>query len=228
MKKKSILFLSLGAALLLLFAVFTVLVKMCDVKTVTYGGTALTSAIGFGGINLAVFGALGQNGIWYTITEVLGYVAILLAAAFAVIGLCQWIKRKKLFSVDREILLLAVFYVAVMAFYVLFELIVINYRPVLIDGELEASYPSSHSMLALSIFLSAPIAARKLITNRPLRIVSSALCGVLSALTVAGRLLSGVHWLTDIVGAVLLSAALILLYLATLSIWNDKASKITA
>lgn len=222
MKKKSIVLFSLGGALLLLFALFTVLLKVCDVRTVAYEGTALTSTVGFGGINLAVFKALGQNGIWYTATEILGYLALLLAATFAVIGLVQWIRRKKLWSVDHEILLLAVFYIAVMFFYVLFEIVEINYRPVLIDGELEASYPSSHSMLALCIFTSANVVVQKLFRHRALFLTATTVLDFCAAITVIGRLFSGVHWFTDIVGAVLLSSALVLLYIAGVSVWKNK------
>ena len=225
MKKKSIVLFSLGGALLVLFAIFTALLKVCDVKTVTYPETALTSAVGFGSINLAIFKALGQNGIWYTVTELLGYLALLLAATFAVIGLIQWIRRKKLWSVDHEILLLAVFYIAVMFFYVLFEIVEINYRPILVDGELEASYPSSHSMLALCIFISANAVVQKLFRHRVLFLTVTTVLDFCATITVIGRLCSGVHWFTDIVGAVLLSSALVLLYFAGVSVWKNKNTK---
>ncbi len=220
MKKKSVILLSVAATLFVLFAAFTVAVAVCDKAVVAYAG-GIEAELGFAGINQAVFASLGQNELWYEMTELLGVMALGIAAIFALIGLYQLVTRKRLLAVDREILLLAVFYVLVAVFYLFFEMAVVNYRPVLTDGTLEASYPSSHAMLACSFFLSAPFAARHLIESRVLRVTVTALAALTAALTVVGRLLSGVHWLTDIIGAILLSAALVTLYVAALSFFEQ-------
>ena len=211
MKKKSVVLFSVALALFVLFAAFTVLVAFCDTAVITYA-SGEQAEIGFAGINQAVFKAIGENALWYDFTEFLGVIALGVAAIFALVGLYQLLTRKRLVAVDRQILFLAIFYILVGCFYVLFELLVINYRPVLVDGALEASYPSSHSMLAICIFMSAPLASRRLIEDRVQRTVVTVLCVLLTALTVVGRLLSGVHWFTDIIGAALLSAALVTLY----------------
>ena len=70
----------------------------------------------------------------YTVTDWLGLVPIAFCLGFAIFGLAQWIKRKSLLKVDLSILALGGFYLLVMATYVLFEYVVINYRPVLIYG----------------------------------------------------------------------------------------------
>ena len=221
MNKKSVILFSLAAALFVLFAAFTLAVSLVDIATFAYA-SGDTAEIGFASLNKSAFQAIGENAFWYDLTELLGVIALGTAAVFALVGLYQLLKRKQLFAVDREILLLAVLYVLVGIFYVFFEVVAVNYRPILVEGVLEASYPSSHSMLACCIFASAPFAARRLVKALPLRITVTLICAILAALTVVGRLLSGVHWLTDIVGAMLLSAALVILYAAMLSFFDEK------
>jgi len=153
--------------------------------------------------------------IWYTITDWLGVVVILFAFGFAVAGLYQLIKRKSLHKVDRQVLLLGAFYILVIAFYLFFETIIINYRPVILGVSLEASYPSSHTMIVVCIMVTTAIAFRSLFQrNKKLCSAMDAAAMVITAVTVIGRLISGVHWFTDIIGGLLLSAALIALYCA--------------
>ena len=134
-------------AFLAAFAIWTVLVCCADLQTIGPEG----SSVGFAAVNGAFHNLTGVHWTLYTITDWLGLVPIGTALGFAVLGLVQLIQRKALRKVDRSILALGGFYLAVMAFYVLFEKAVVNYRPVLIEGVLEASYPSSTTMLALSI-----------------------------------------------------------------------------
>ena len=47
-----------------------------------------------------------------------------------------------------------------------------------------------------------------------IRSIAVLLCAVLMVVTVAGRVVSGVHWMTDIAGGVLLSASLMAFYRA--------------
>ncbi|MBE6656456.1 MAG: phosphatase PAP2 family protein [Ruminococcaceae bacterium] len=224
MKKKSVILFSVSAALFVLFAVFTLITAVCDKAVVAYAEN-IEAELGFASVNQAIFTALGQNELWYELTEFLGVIALGVVAVFALLGLYQLITRKQLFAVDREILLLAVFYALVAFFYVFFEAVVINYRPILVDGALEASYPSSHAMLACSVFLSAPFAARHLVESRALRFAVCGLGTLLAVFTAVGRLLAGVHWLTDIIGALLLSATLVTLYVAALALLDEKAPR---
>lgn len=222
--KKSTLLYSLSAVFFALFVAFTAIVAFCGKATVIYDeATGISAKIGLAGLNRAVFGALGTSDLWYEFTEFAGVIALVSAGIFALIGLGQLAKRKSIWAVDREILILALLYVLVAIFYVLFEIVVINYRPILIGGVLEASYPSSHTMLACCVFATAPFACRHLIKSDNTHAVLSLLCIFLTFVTVVGRLMSGVHWLTDIIGSVLLSASLVLLYVATITLLNEKA-----
>ncbi len=199
----------------LLFAVFTVLVKKVDVQAIGPEG----SRVGFATVNAKFFEMFGYNEFWYKFSERLGYAALAVCAAFALIGLLQFIKGKGLKAVDKKIIALGVFYVVVIAFYVAFNKIVINYRPILeADGSLEASYPSSHTVLALCVFItmfSQKVFNKKGSTSEKAENVIAGT--ILVTLMVLSRLFSGVHWFTDIAGGVLLSIALVLLYKAVAS-----------
>lgn len=191
----------LAIGLLLSFLLWTVLVTCVDVAPI--GPNA--SEVGFSALNGWFHRLTGVHMSLYTITDWLGLVPIAVAFGFALCGLCQWIHRRRLCRVDADILLLGGFYIVVIAAYLLFESVVINYRPVLIGGVLEASYPSSTTLLTLCVMLTALRRWRRY----PLLAVA---IGAFTAFMVVGRLLSGVHWLSDIIGGILLSGGLVLLY----------------
>ena len=198
----------IGAGLLAAFVLWTVLVSLVDVRAIG----PYESSVGFAALNAYVHARIGVNMRLYAITDWLGLVPIGTALGFAVLGLVQWGRRKSLFRVDRDILLLGGFYIVVMAVYAFFETVVINYRPICIDGWLEASYPSSTTMLVLCVMPTAMIQLRKRIKNGVLRRCMMILLAAFMAFMVTGRLLSGVHWFTDIIGGALLSGGLVILY----------------
>ncbi len=197
-----------GLMLVLLVALITAL-KTFDVQQIGPQG----SEIGFATLNGAVRDYFGVNMLWYDITDYLGLLSVAVAFCFALFGLYQIIKGKSIRKVDADIILLGVFYAAVIAAYVLFEVVVINCRPILIAGELEASFPSSHTMLVTCIVGSAIYQFIIRLKNRALRNISVIACIFIICMTVAGRMISGIHWVTDILGGVLLSGALIALYI---------------
>ena len=183
------------------FLLWTAAVKWIDVQAIGPEG----SAVGFAAINGYVHDRIGVHMGLYILTDWLSVIPLGLVAGCGIQGLAQWVQRKSLGQVDRDLLILGGFYAAVMAMFLLFEVVVINYRPVLIEGVLEASYPSSTTMLCMCVL---PTAAMRLRSRRWL-------AGILMAFTifmVAARLISGVHWLTDIIGGGLLSASLVMLY----------------
>jgi len=198
----------LGGIVLMLFILFTWSLTRVDVRPIGPNG----SSVAYAGINQSVHNLFGVSMILYSITDWAGAAAILIALGFAALGLKQWIKRKSILKVDSSILVLGVFYVLVFGIYVYFEFHVINCRPVLINGILESSYPSSTTMLVMCVLPTAMMQFRRLIQNRTVRKTTLVLCGLFTAFMVIGRLICGVHWFTDIFGGLLLSASLILLY----------------
>ena len=194
--------------MLIAFVMWTVAIRFIDVQAIG----PQESSVGFATINQFVHNLTGVHMSLYTVTDWLGLVPLMFVMGFGTLGLIQWIKRKHLLKVDYSILVLGGFYIVVMAAFVLFEVLVINYRPVLIDGILEASYPSSTTMLVMCVMPTAIMQFNARIKNDVLkRFVASAIIAFI-VFMVIGRLVSGVHWFTDIVGGALLSAGLVMLY----------------
>ena len=208
MKKKNKKTLVWGASLLLAFVLWTVLVRFVDVQMIG----PQESSVGFATLNRYVHNLIGVNMSLYTITDWLGLIPIGVVFGFAVLGLLQWVKRKSLLKVDKSVIALGGFYIIVMAVYLLFEMVVINYRPVLINGYLEASYPSSTTMLVMCVMPTAIIQFRTRIKNDLLRRCVMLTITVFIAFMVIGRLVSGVHWMTDIIGGALFSTGIVLMY----------------
>lgn len=201
-----------GIAICLLgaFALWTYLVCRVDIQAIG----PWESAVGFGTVNGFFHRLTGVHMALYTLTDWLGLVPVGVGAGFGLLGLCQWIRRKSICRVDGSILLLGGYYIAVLAMYLLFETVVINYRPVLIAGFLESSYPSSTTLLVLCVMPTAAMQLRSRIGNKKLNRCVTWLTAGFTLFMVVGRLVSGVHWLSDIIGGVLLSGGLVMLYSA--------------
>ena len=208
MEKKNSRLFWLGVGLLAVFVLWTVLIRFVDVEAIG----PRQSSVGFATLNGYIHNLTGVNMSLYTITDWLGLVPIGVAFGFAVLGIVQCIKRKSLLKVDRSILTLGGFYIVVMAVYILFEIVVINYRPTLIDGYLEASYPSSTTILVMCVMPTAMMQLRTRIKNDLFRRCVMLTITVFITFMVIGRLVSGVHWITDIIGGALLSTAIVLMY----------------
>ena len=214
MKKETKKNFGIAAILLGAFVVWTAAVQLVDVQPIGPQG----STVGFATVNSWVHNLTGVHMSLYTVTDWLGLVPIAFAIGFALLGLIQWIKRKHLRQVDYSIIVLGGFYLLVMAAYVLFEVVVINYRPVLINGYLEASYPSSTTMLVLCVMPTTLMQLNARIKSQTLKRWVGFGITAFILFMVIGRLLSGVHWFTDIVGGTLLSAGLVMLYYSITSL----------
>ena len=206
-----------GILLIVGFLIWTVMVMTVDAGTIGPDG----SVVGFATLNGWFHQLTGVHMTLYTVTDWLGLVPVAVCMGFAALGLVQWVRRRSLGAVDVDILLLGVYYAVVLLGYLLFEMIPINYRPILIEGRLEASYPSSTTLLVLSVMPTLMFQAKRRVANIKLQSVIVLCTAAFSAFMVIGRLLSGVHWLTDILGAVLLSAGLFYTYKGGVLWWNS-------
>ena len=190
------------------FILWTMAISLIDVQPIGPCG----SSVGFAAVNSFIQRLTGVHMTLYTVTDWLGLVPVGFIAGFGILGLCQWIKRKHILKVDFSILILGCFYIVTMAAYLLFEEFVVNYRPVLIAGYLEASYPSSTTLLVLCVMPTAVMQLNRRIKSRVLSRCIAAAIIIFIVFMVVGRLVSGVHWITDIIGGALLSAGLVTLY----------------
>lgn len=218
MKEKAKQTLKLGGVLLGVFALWTVLIQCVDVRPAGQNGTN----IGFAALNVVWFHNLtGVHMTLYTVTDWLGLVPIVICLGFGVLGLLQLVKRRSLLKVDTDIIVLGVYYVVVILAYLFFEMVPVNYRPILIEGVMEASYPSSTTLLVLSVLPTLKYQVDRRTNRASVKRIVDGFVIAFSAFMVVGRLVSGVHWLTDIAGAVFLSAGLFLLYVAAVAL-TDK------
>ena len=210
-----------SSVLLLSFAVWTFLIQTVDVQLAGVNGTN----VGFASVNTRFHRLTGVHMGIYTVTDWLGLVPIAVCVGFGLLGLMQWIRRKSITKVDRDILLLGGYYILVIAGYLIFEMIPINYRPILIDGAMEASYPSSTTLLVLSVMPTLLFQTGRRAKSQTIRRITAAFVVLFSAFMVIGRLVAGVHWLTDIVGSVLLSAGLYCLYRTAVTAMDHPSEK---
>lgn len=218
MKKNEKRCLLLGSVFLAMFVLWTALIQMVDVQSVGQNETS----IGFATFNCWFHRLTNVNMTIYTITDWMGLIPLVVCLIFAGIGLVQLIKRRSLFKVDPDIIILGVYYVIVILAYFIFEIIPINYRPILINGIMEASYPSSTTLLVLCVLPTLVEQIQRRMSCSTLKRIITILAIAFSAFMVIGRLISGVHWFTDIVGGVLLSAGLFTVYKAVVMLTIKK------
>ena len=197
-----------GCMLTASFVVWTLLVMKVDVQPVGVNGTN----VGFAGINTAFHNLTGVNMTMYTVTDWLGLVPFMVCALFAVKGFIQLVKRKSLFKVDRDIVILGIYYAAVICVYVFFEIFTVNYRPVLIAGTMEASYPSSTTLLVMAVMPTLVFQADYRLKKDKLKKMVRFVTISFSAFMVVCRLVCGVHWITDIAGGLLISSGMYCVY----------------
>lgn len=212
----------MGIALLAAFTVWTVLIQLVDVQAAGPEGTK----VGFATFNVWFHHLTGVHMTIYTITDWLGLVPVAICLCFAVLGLIQLIKRRSLLRVDADIILLGVYYILVVFGYLIFEMVPINYRPILINGFLEASYPSSTTLLVLSVMPTLQFQTGRRVSSTSLKKCAKAFAAAFSAFMVIGRLIAGVHWATDIAGSVLLSFGLFMMYKSAAAFADQKKSNL--
>ena len=187
------------------------------------GGAAVSECDGFFcSFNGDLFKTFGSNPVWYKLSEVLGTVCLCIPVCFALLGALQLLKRKSLKKVDLDLLFLAGLYAVTAGCYLLFEKLVLNYRPVILDGEIEASYPSTHTVLVCVIAFSAAFFLGRRLRNRWLRWGVNLCCFLLAFLVALGRLFGGVHWFSDVLGSILLGGSLVFFYKWATRRWMDK------
>lgn len=220
MKRRKRLHLYRCLLLLLLFITWTAAVRSVDLQPIG----PESSSVGFARFNGSFHRLTGVHMDLYILTDWLSLIPMLIMMFFAGIGLMQWISRRRIMKVDPDILLLGLFFLSVFTFYILFEEFPVNYRPVLINESLEASYPSSTTLLVLTVMPASVLQIRRRIKCPPLRALLIILNIIFSVIMVLFRTISGVHWLTDIIGGVLLSVLLTDLYSFSLSSLTESAN----
>ncbi len=221
MKKHVERLLWVGSTFIAGFIIWTLLIQKVDVQPLGVNGTN----IGFATVNCWFHKLTGVHMKIYNITDWLGLVPIFICMIFGGIGFCQLIKRRSLFKVDYDIIFLGIYYILVIFGYLVFEMIPINYRPILIGGFMEASYPSSTTLLVLCVMPTLNEQLKRRTENATIKKIVAVLVMCFSVFMVLGRLISGVHWLTDILGSIILSVGLFCMYKATILLCYKEKNK---
>ena len=208
MSRKEIKLMVVGFVNVIAFGVWTLMIKTIDVKPIGTNGTD----VGFATLNRWFHNLTEVNMTLYNITDWLGIIPVFVCMIFSVVGIVQLIKRRNLFIVDYDILLLGLYYVVVILCYLVFELIPINYRPILINGFMEASYPSSTTLLVLAVMPTVVFQSNRRIENNIIKKIICVIIIIFTLFMVIARSISGVHWITDIIGSILLSTGLFFMY----------------
>ena len=206
--------------------IYTILVAAIDRKPIGPEG----SKVGWSALNGSFRDAIGQHPAWDKFTDILMVLAILVALSFVAIGVIQLIQCKNIFKVDKIIWGMAGLYIVMALVYIIFDKIIkVNMRPIIEEGgKLECSYPSSHVLVVCTIMASAYYAWGKIkfFTERKMILDIARLASiVIMALVVAGRLIAGVHWFTDIFGGVLFAATLVSAFIAAIPMIKFKAKE---
>ena len=205
---------AVAGALFIAFVVWTAIILLVGVNPVGPN----ESVVGLAGLNVAFHKFTGVHLVLYDVTDILSIIPLMIIGFFAVLGVIQLVKRKSLKKVDYEILALGVYYIVVLALFFLFEALKVNYRPILIEGKLEASYPSSTTLLVLTVLPTAILWVKNNVKKGKIGLIINVALAVFALFMLVCRTISGVHWITDIIGGVLLASSLFVAYLGATKI----------
>ena len=219
MNKKTLRNFIITGSMFLLFVIFTLIVAFVDVKTVGPRG----SEVGLATINKWFFRLVGVRPVFNVITQILAIVALAVAVAFCGLGVYQAIKRKSIKKVDKDLVIMGIIYLLTAVVYVFFELVVVNCRPIMVGGELAASYPSSHVLLSVVIMGTAFIWVARKAFKEEYKVAAYSIIAAIALIAPIGRLLAGRHWLTDVIGGLLIATTIVMLYYSCINFEKTEA-----
>ena len=201
-----------------LFIVLFILLKTVDVKEV-----------GLYGLNHTYYHE--YNKVLDIISDVIFY--IVLAFNIFLIGFVIYKMVKKKEKIDYKFLVYVLVLSLGIIIWLLFDYVFkINNRPNIIDGKVEASFPSTHVLLTTYIMLSSPYIFLKMDGKKGLEnqnklgfeeIITIIFMAIMLVMVIL-RLYSGMHWLTDCVAGLLLGIFLFGIYYLIISIIKSKES----
>jgi len=203
----------MSAVLLVLFVIFVILAKTVDVAAVGPMG----SEIGFASINKSAADAIGYNESIYNVSKSLSYFGIAVMVVFGLFGAMQLYYKKGPKNVDKDLYALYGLYVLGLIVYIVLEKVVINSSPVFSNG-LKVSYSSFYIILAVAFMGAAIVEFNARLKAKKVKIIVLTLCILDGIGLLVTRLVSGVHWVTDVIGTLLISVACFLLFLGVFNV----------
>lgn len=147
---------------------------------------------------------------WYKISDIILLASIAAIVVFAILGLCQWVNRKSLKKVDKPLIAMFLPLIAISITYFVFDKFLIwNTRP---NGSGEPSFPSTHVMVVATIFLCIAIILPRYIRSKFAYILLDAMMLILLTLVCVGRVVSNMHWISDVIGGLIFAGIFATIY----------------
>lgn len=198
------------AALILtaVFVVLTITVKYVDQKNIG------SQVIGWATINLWWRDIIGVRNFWQIASHIFAAITLIILVMFLVWQAIALLRRKSFRTMPRHWWFFDLTLIALALCYIVFQIMVINFRPLLIDGVAELSYPSSHVLLLATLWPVFILTLSREVKSRPWLRVASVIGIIVMTVGIIARLLSGYHWFTDIIGGIMLGAVLTCWYQA--------------
>ena len=188
----------IATTLTVFFVVFTLTLKLVDMQSDS------SQFIGWASINIWWRDLIGVHFSWHIISHFIALISLLVLTGILIWQVITVFHRRKLSALTRNWWVFDITLLALGLSYLLFQIVAINYRPIQVDGAIEISYPSSHSLLITTTWLLIIFRLRREIQSQTWRRILIIVGWTLMLTGVIARLLCGYHWFTDIVGGVLL------------------------
>lgn len=209
-----------------LFIILIILLKCVDVKTL-YD----CDSIGLAGLNKVYYKE--YNKALDILSDVIFYLVIAFNVFLIVLYAINLSKTKSLKAGYKFYIYFSILLLGIILWLLFDKVICINTRPNIKDGVVEGSFPSTHVFLTAYIVLSSPYLFLKMEKNKGLEkanklgfeeIITIIFISIALVMTVL-RLYSGMHWLTDCVGGLILGFFLFGLFYLFVCIFKNKKTQ---
>ncbi|MDO4611864.1 MAG: phosphatase PAP2 family protein [Candidatus Saccharibacteria bacterium] len=151
---------------------------------------------------------------WDLATDIILYAAIALVGFFALLGFCEWIKRKSFKKIDQPLKTMPIPLILMVVIYIVFDyFLILGTAP---NDPTKPSFPSTHAMVVTTIFALTALALPHYLKTKTLRFALCLIMLALLAITAFGRVISGNHSEIDVACGIVFGVILGTIYYLTL------------
>lgn len=188
----------------LILLIFTILVSFVDVKIFNVTNTK----IGLYSLNkIFLVNSINSNYI-NIISNGIFLICLLVIILMLLLITFEYFKTKK---INKNNLNFFIHFLIMVLIWIIFDkILIINYRPILINGNIEGSYPSTHVMVSTFVLLFLSDQLKKIFKNDKIFYIISIGLIIIQSIS---RILLTMHWFTDIIGGLLIGCLLFFTFL---------------
>lgn len=188
----------------LILLIFTILVSFVDVKIYNVTNTE----IGLYSLNkIFLVNSINSNYI-NIISNGIFLICLLVIILMLLLITFEYFKTKK---INKNNLNFIIHFLIMVLIWIIFDkILIINYRPILINGNIEGSYPSTHVMVSTFVLLFLSDKLKKIFKNDKIFYIISIGLIIIQSIS---RILLTMHWFTDIIGGLLIGCLLFFTFL---------------